>query len=62
MGVKTLLNYTRDHTVDDSLRFGLTWNATMLQSSDVKAAGIAFAMKQEPTFDNLRGAPSTSKL
>jgi hypothetical protein len=34
----------------------------MLQSSDVKAAGIAFAMKQEPTFDNLRGAPSTSKL
>lgn len=61
LGVKTLLNYTRDHTVDDSLKFGITWNASMIQSSDMKIAGAAFAMKQQPTFPDLPSAPP-SKL
>jgi enoyl-CoA hydratase/carnithine racemase len=53
LGVKTLLNYSRDHTVDESLRFSLTWNAAMLQSNDVKIAGQAFVTKESPIYDNL---------
>lgn len=52
-GVKTLLNYTRDHTVDESLRFALTWNAAMLQTTDVQQAGQAFFTKQPAVFENL---------
>ena len=33
LGVKTLLNYSRDHTVRDSLNFALTWNQSALQAS-----------------------------
>jgi enoyl-CoA hydratase len=45
-----MLNYTRDHTVEDALRFGLTWNAAMLQTTDVQIAGAAFFSKQTPVF------------
>lgn len=59
LGVKTLLNFTRDHSVDDALKFGLTWNAAMLQTDDVMRAGQAFFTKTAPSFDDLvplRGA------
>ena len=52
-GIKTLLNYSRDHSVEESLRFGITWNAAMLQTRDVMQAGEAFFTKQTPTFANL---------
>eukprot|EP00041_Stephanoeca_diplocostata_P019190 m.408645 g.408645 ORF g.408645 m.408645 type:complete len:238 (+) comp21237_c0_seq15:871-1584(+) len=52
-GIKTVLNYTRDHSVDDALAFALTWNAAMVQSNDTKQAGMAFVMKQPPVFDEL---------
>lgn len=62
MGVKTLLNYTRDHTVEDSLRFGLTWNAGMLQTNDVQIAGAAFFTKQKPVFPDPPQLIRPSKL
>ena len=49
-GVKTMLNYTRDHSVEDSMVFGLAWNASMIQSNDTKIAGMAFMQKQVPVF------------
>lgn len=52
LGVKTMLNFTRDHSVEDSLQFGLTWNAAMVQSDDMKTAGKAFMQKQSPVFPN----------
>lgn len=62
MGVKNMLNYTRDHTVEDSLRFGLTWNAGMLQTQDVTLAGAAFFTKQTPTFPDAPQLLRPSKL
>ena len=49
-GVKTMLNYTRDHTVLDSMDFGLTWNAAFIQTNDTKIAGRAFMEKKKPLF------------
>ena len=31
LGIKTMLNYTKDHSIDDSFKFGLTWNAMAIQ-------------------------------
>ncbi|KAI9592509.1 ClpP/crotonase-like domain-containing protein [Syncephalis fuscata] len=33
LGTKHLLNYSRDHTVDEGLAYTVTWNAAMLQSN-----------------------------
>merc|ERR1712232_1059556 len=52
LGVKSMLNFSRDHSVEDSMRFGLTWNAGMIQSKDVKSAAMGFIQKQEATFPN----------
>jgi len=54
IGVKKMLNFSRDHNLEDSLQFGLTWNAGMLRPAEVKEAGMALMMKQTPTF---RDAP-----
>ena len=53
LGVKTLLNYARDHSTDDALRFGLTWNAAMLQAADTATAATAFVTGTEPRFGDL---------
>ena len=49
-GSKEMLNYTRDHSVADSLNYIATWNAAMLQSEDLKQAMAASMQKQEPKF------------
>jgi delta(3,5)-delta(2,4)-dienoyl-CoA isomerase len=51
LGTKQMLNFTRDHTVDDSLRFGLTWNSSMVQTDDMARAGKAFMEKSVPSFE-----------
>lgn len=53
LGVKTMLNFTRDHSVEDSLNFGLTWNGAMIQTTDVKRAGQAFMTKKDPEFPDV---------
>lgn len=62
LGVKTMLNFTRDHSVDDSLQFGITWNSAMLQTDDVKEAGTSFMMKKAPVFQDASSMIPRSKL
>ena len=50
MGVKTMLNYARDHSLEDSLAFSLTWNAAMIQTQDTTRAGMAFVTKTDAVF------------
>merc|ERR1712032_607591 len=64
-GIKTVLNFTRDHTVEDSRKYVITWNSAMMQTKDVAKAGVAFVRKEEPKFDDLvplRGERTLSKL
>ena len=49
-GVKEMLLYARDHSVDDGLNYIATWNAGMLSQRDVMAA--VSAGKDQPEFDN----------
>ncbi|EJT99158.1 ClpP/crotonase, partial [Dacryopinax primogenitus] len=53
MGTKHLLNHARDHSVRDNLEYTVTWNATMLQSTDMAEAMEAFRLKRPPKFANL---------
>ncbi|MGB0523286.1 MAG: crotonase/enoyl-CoA hydratase family protein [Flammeovirgaceae bacterium] len=49
-GSKAVLNYTRDHSVEDGLNFIATWNAAMIMSDDLATALQASMMKQTPEF------------
>jgi enoyl-CoA hydratase len=51
-GTKEMINYTRDHSVADSLNFIATWNAGMLLSNDIQAAIMASMAKQKAEFKN----------
>ena len=52
-GVKEMLNYSRDHSVADSLNHMATWQGGMLQNQDILEAMDAAKEKRAPTFDNL---------
>ena len=52
-GVKEMLNYSRDHSVADSLNHMATWQGGMLQNQDIIEAIDAAKEKRAPTFDNL---------
>ena len=52
-GTKTMLNYSRDHSVQDSLNHMATWQAGMLQATDTREAMHANKEKRDPKFDNL---------
>ena len=52
-GTKEMLNYSRDHSLADSLNFMATWQAGMLHSTDVYEAMQAAAQKRDPIFDDL---------
>jgi enoyl-CoA hydratase len=52
-GVKEMLNYSRDHSVADSLNHMATWQGGMLQNQDIIEAINAAKEKRAPTFDNL---------
>lgn len=49
-GTKEMLNYARDHSVADGLDHIATWNAAMLVSQDILAAGMASLSKEVPGF------------
>ncbi|MDD0977626.1 crotonase/enoyl-CoA hydratase family protein [Pseudomonas fontis] len=51
-GTKEMLSYMRDHRIDDGLEYIATWNAAMLQSTDLRVAVAAGMSKQKPTFDD----------
>ncbi|KAK3115640.1 hypothetical protein LTR53_004793 [Teratosphaeriaceae sp. CCFEE 6253] len=52
-GTKQILNFSRDHSVQDGLNYVSVWNAAMLQTQDVKDAMMAGLKKQKPTFAKL---------
>ncbi|BAN49399.1 crotonase/enoyl-CoA hydratase family protein [Metapseudomonas resinovorans] len=49
-GTKEMIRYMRDHRVDDGLEYIATWNASMLQSADLRVAMTAHMSKQKPEF------------
>ena len=53
-GCKTMINYTRDHTVADSLDYMATWQAGMFQMPDVMEAMQAQQTKRMPEYENLK--------
>ena len=52
-GTKEMLNYSRDHSVQDSLNHMATWQSGLLQAPDVREAMQAGAEKRAPKYDNL---------
>ena len=52
-GTKEMLNYSRDHSVQDSLNHMATWQSGMLQAPDVQEAMQAGTEKRAPKYDNL---------
>ena len=49
-GTKTMIGYMRDHRVDEGLDYIATWNAAMLQSTDLRIALAAQMSRQTPEF------------
>jgi delta(3,5)-delta(2,4)-dienoyl-CoA isomerase len=52
-GTKEILNYSRDHSVQDGLRYTSVWNSAALQTQDVSAALLSGLQKRAPTFEKL---------
>ncbi len=59
-GTKEMLNYSRDHSVQDSLRYAATWQSGMFHAHEVMEAMTASMEKRAPNFDDLQ--PNTPKL
>ncbi len=51
-GIKQVLNFSRDHSVADSLEYVATWNAGMLLSTDMQTAVSALLAKKSPEFSD----------
>lgn len=49
-GTKEILLYTRDHSVTEGLQQIALWNAAMILSEDLAAAGMAAMMKKTAEF------------
>ena len=62
LGIKTLLNYSREHNIQESLDFAILWNSAALQADDVKEAGMAFMQKRTPSFANVDGGDSKLEI
>ncbi|KAK2809049.1 hypothetical protein FQN50_004102 [Emmonsiellopsis sp. PD_5] len=52
-GTKELLNWSRDHSVQDGLRYTGVWNSAALQTEDVQRALLSGLEKRTPTFEKL---------
>merc|ERR550539_28572 len=54
-GTKIHLNYSREHTVEEGLKYISTWNMSMLQSEDLMKSAMAAMDKsstEPPEFEN----------
>jgi len=56
-GTKEVLNYTRDHSVADSLRYIAGWQSGMFQAGDMMEEFAAKSEGREPEFDDLPPRP-----
>ncbi|POY70947.1 hypothetical protein BMF94_6035 [Rhodotorula taiwanensis] len=53
MSTKHLLNYSREHTVQEGLQYTQAWNMGMVQANDVQNAIEGFTKKKPPVFEPL---------
>ena len=53
-GIKEVINYSRDHSVDESLNYVALWNAAMKYEDDLKETFIAKMEKRENVFQGLK--------
>jgi len=56
-GTKEMVNYTRDHSVADSLRYMAGWQSGMFQGTDMLEEFAAKADKRDPSFDEIPPRP-----
>lgn len=52
-GTKEMINYTRDHSVEDSLRYMATWQTGMFQPADLVESFTARMENRDPKYDDL---------
>lgn len=57
-GCKEMINYTRDHTVADSLNYMATWQSGMFQMPDIQEAMTAQQHKRMPEYEELHDKKS----
>ncbi len=53
MGTKRVINYQRDHSVDDGLSYVLAWNTGLMQGEDIQRSFSAVMQKQQPEYEDL---------
>ncbi len=53
IGCKEMLNYSRDHSVEDSLRYMATWQAGMFRPNDMMKSFAAKASKQPAEYKDI---------
>ena len=58
-GSKEMLNFSRDHAVDESLRYMATWQSGMFQQPDIMEAMTAQQQKRLASYADLLGLPET---
>ncbi|TVO68068.1 crotonase/enoyl-CoA hydratase family protein [Denitromonas ohlonensis] len=51
-GTKAVMDYSRDHSIEDGLRFVANWNASALLTRDMQVAAQAMQTRQAPPFDD----------
>ncbi len=56
-GTKEMVNYTRDHSVADSLRYMAGWQSGMFQGTDMMEEFAAKADARTPTFEEIPPRP-----
>lgn len=52
-GCKEMINYTRDHSVQDSLKYMATWQSGMFRPEDMMKTFTAKAQQMDPDFEDL---------
>ena len=52
-GTKEMINYSRDHSTEDSLNYIATWQTGMFQPQDMAETFKAKVEKRDPEFDDL---------
>lgn len=50
-GTKNIIQYTRDHSVEESLNYMVAWNAGMLLSNDLEESFKAYIEKRKPVYE-----------
>ena len=58
-GTKQMLNYSRDHSVEDGLNYIAAWQTGMFQPADMLESFAAKGERRAPVFDDLLPRPDS---